>query len=221
MEQVFAVIRKCGANDGTMYTGNGPQDQACPEILVGQQCLDGLSNGHLAVLAVLCFNMYSFLAAYKADNQHDECQDYPHGHCLDPCCLVVAEQLDNRLGEGYGDDTSNRCHGHAEDRQQVTFMGGTGHHRGQRAVRHVDCGIEYRCCQVIGDKNVPELQGTLGLRYSKQCNRGNAVRDVHPQNPWTGLTPFALGLADDNTHDCVTGAVKNTGNQHNQTNSCH
>ena len=165
--------------------------------------------------------MYGFLAAYKADHQHNEGKDDPHGHCLDPCCLVIAEQLDYRLGKGYGNDTSNRCHGHTEYGQQITFMGRTCHHGGQGAVGHVDGGIEYRCCQVIGDKDIPELQGTLGLGYRKQCNGGNTIWNGHPQNPWTGFTPFALGLADDDAHNRVTGAVKNTGNQHDKTNGCH
>ena len=97
-------------------------------------------------------------------------------------------------------------------------MRGAGHHGGQGAVGHVDCGVAYGGAQVISNKNVPELNGrAAAVRHTEHRNRAQNIRYAHPQDPRTGLAPFGFGLAYDDANDNVGRAIKNTRDQHDQT----
>ena len=93
-----------------------------------------------------------------------------------------------------------------------------GHHGGQRAERHVDCRVAHGGAQVVGYKDVHELQSLRGLRDREQGDRRDNVRQRHPHQPGTRAAPARTGLADDDTHDDIRASVKKTGDQHDQTN---
>lgn len=66
-ENIFAVIRQIGADDGGMYAGDGPQNERCPEIRVAQQGFQRTGSGNLGLLLLRGLEIDGFLAANKAD----------------------------------------------------------------------------------------------------------------------------------------------------------
>lgn len=137
--------------------------------------------------------MYGFLALDKAGDEQQESDCGPDAHYLDPGSLIVAEQLDQRHGAGDGNDTAHRGQAHAEYGQQIALLGVAGHHGRQRAVRQIDRRVADGRAEVIGDKDVQELDHGVGVRYAEQQDRTQRIRQRHPQDPRTGLSPFGMG----------------------------
>ena len=220
-QYIFAVIRQVRADDCGMYTGNGPENQGCPEVRIAQQSLNLAAGTNFFGIGCLLLQIDGLFAVKEADKQKNDCDDTPDAHGLNPCCLVIAHHLYNRQGKCNCDNLTDRRQCHAEDGQQVTLVRGTCHHGGQRTVRNVDCGVANGGAQVVGDKDVPELNRVAALRHTEHRNRAHSIRDSHPQNPRTRFAPLCLCLADQNAHDDIGEAVKYTGNQHGKTNGCH
>ena len=179
-ENIFAVVRQVGADDGGMNAGDNPQNERCPEIRVAKQRFNRAGSGNLGLLLCGGFKINGFLAANKADDEQNKCDGAPDAHGLDPGGLIVAEQLDNRHGEGYGNDLADRRQCHTHNGQQVALVRGAGHHGGQGAVGHVDCGVAYGGAQVISNKNVPELNHCAAVRHTEHRNRAQNIRYAHP-----------------------------------------
>ena len=179
-ENIFAVVRQVGADDGGMNAGDSPQNERCPEIRVAKQRFNRAGNGNLGLLLLRGLEIDGFLAANKADDEQNKCDGAPDAHGLDPGGLIVAEQLDNRHGEGYGNDLADRRQCHTHNGQQVALVRGAGHHGGQGAVGYVDCGVAYGGAQVISNKNVPELNGCAAVRHTEHRNRAQNIRYAHP-----------------------------------------
>lgn len=158
-----------------MNAGNRPQNQSSPEIRV----LDQSQRVALEAAVGLGYSLFRqtnvFLALGKAENQQDKGDNAPHGHCLDPCGLVIAEQLDNRQSKCNGNQSADRSQRHTDDGKHVAFVRIAGHHRGQGAERHIDCGVANSGAQVICHEDVPELETSRSLRHGKQGNRGDDI----------------------------------------------
>ena len=133
--------------------------------------------------------------------------------------MVIAEQLDNRQGKCNGNQSADRSQRHTNDGKHVAFVRIAGHHRGQGAERHIDCGVANSGAQVICHEDVPELETSRSLRHGKQGNRGDDIGESCPKQPRTRTAPTGTGLADNNAHDDIRASVKETGNQHNKTDS--
>ena len=96
-------------------------------------------------------------------------------------------------------------------------MGGPGHHGGKGPVGYVDGGVEHRGAKVVGDEDVPELEGCIGLRHGEQRHRSDSGGPRQPDDPGPGFAPLGICVVDDDAHNNVGGSVKHTGDQHNQT----
>lgn len=89
--------------------------------------------------------------------------------------MVIAEQLDNRQGKCNGNQSADRSQRHTDDGKHVAFVRIAGHHRGQGAERHIDCGVANSGAQVICHEDVSELETSRSLRHGKQGNRGDDI----------------------------------------------
>ena len=78
-----------------------PRNTGCPAALYRT------GSGNLGLLLLRGLEIDGFLAANKADDKQSKCDGAPDAHGLDPGGLIVAEQLDDRHGEGYGNDLAN------------------------------------------------------------------------------------------------------------------
>lgn len=218
MEHILAVVRQNRADNSLIGALEHPEQQDSPEILIGDQRLEAAADRNLFLRAGC--DVYGFLALDKAGDEQQESDCGPDAHYLDPGSLIVAEQLDQRHGAGDGNDTAHRGQAHAEYGQQIALLGVAGHHGRQRAVRQIDRRVADGRAEVIGDKDVQELDHGVGVRYAEQQDRTQRIRQRHPQDPRTGLSPFGMGAVHNEAHDNIRAAVKETRDQHDKTYGC-
>ena len=165
-----------------------------------------------------CLGVDAFLSAEEAPQQQADSDYRVDERYLNPRCLIAAHAVDEGQGGRRNDHVANRRHRHAEqvDLSQILLV--AGHQRSHCAIRQVQRGVDYRCTQVIGDKDVNRLHGRCCIRgQAEQRNGGNAIRKRHPEHPRSASSVLGVHLVHDEA-DCYIGnTVKNARNQHDHT----
>ena len=188
-EDVLAVIRQDGTGDREDDVLHHPDDHTSPEVFVDGQALECFADWYLSDLLARLDDDRLFTFR-EAEEQQQQGNDSPYAHDFDPGHLIVAKNLDERQCSRDGKDTAPRRQAHTRDGKHVTLFRGARHHRGQRAVRQVECRVADRRAEVVGHEQVCKLHSRGTMWYRIDEDDGNCEWYAHPENPRSRFAPF-------------------------------
>ena len=155
-EDVFAIIRQNRTGDREDDVLHHPDDHAGPEVFIDSKAFECFANWYFRDLLARLDDDGLF-ALREAEEQEEQRDDSPYAHDLDPGHLVITEYLDERQRGRYGKDTAPRRQAHTRDGKHVTLFRRARHHRGQRAVRQIECCVADRRAEVVGYEQICKL----------------------------------------------------------------